>query len=383
MLIRAAAADLGLPAERAARPRRAWSSTSRAGAKLALRRARARRPRRSRRRTRRRCTLKDPKDFTIIGKPYARRATVRTIVTGKPLFGIDVTRAGHAVRRLREGPVFGGKVASANLDAVKALPGVRDAFVVEGDASVAGSTGPLDRLSTASRWSPTAGGRREGARASSKSNGPKATPHATATRGFAAQARELSTQARRRRYILQRRRRRRRARERGQGGRGGLRLSVPRPRHARAAELHGAYARTASSRSGRRPRTRQARPAIAAHAWASKPEDITIHMTRCGGGFGRRLANDYMVEAAAIAQAGRRAGEAAVEPRRRHPARFLPPGRLPLLQGRPRRQRQARRLARPLRDLRRRATRRRRPRRRCRRRVPGRASSPNLESARR
>ncbi|MFN0084711.1 MAG: molybdopterin cofactor-binding domain-containing protein, partial [Blastocatellia bacterium] len=75
--------------------------------------------------------LKDPKDYKIIGTSTISVET-NDIVTGKPIFGIDVTAPGMLYAVFQRSPVLGGKAVSANLDAIKALKGVKHAFLVEG-----------------------------------------------------------------------------------------------------------------------------------------------------------------------------------------------------------------------------------------------------------
>ena len=75
--------------------------------------------------------LKDPKDYRIIGHSQEGVDT-HSIVTGKPLFGIDVELPGMLYASIEKAPVFGGKVKSANLEEIKKLPGVRHVLVIEG-----------------------------------------------------------------------------------------------------------------------------------------------------------------------------------------------------------------------------------------------------------
>ncbi len=89
-------------------------------------------------------TLKDPKTFKIVGQPIPGVDNEK-IVTGQPLFGIDVDVPGMLYAVFQKCPVFGGRVMSANVDMLKALPGVHDAFIVK--ASEANPSGDPQGLS--------------------------------------------------------------------------------------------------------------------------------------------------------------------------------------------------------------------------------------------
>ncbi len=77
-----------------------------------------------------RLKLKDPAEYKIIGHTQPGNE-VPNIVTGKPMFAIDVKVPGMLYAVYEKCGVFGGKVVSANLDEIKKLPGVKQAFVVE------------------------------------------------------------------------------------------------------------------------------------------------------------------------------------------------------------------------------------------------------------
>src|SRR5437773_10447604 len=79
-------------------------------------------------------TLKDPKDFKLIGKPLKRLDTPEK-TNGNGIFGIDVKVPGMLTAVVARSPVFGGKVKSFNADKAKVMPGVRK--VVEVPSGVA------------------------------------------------------------------------------------------------------------------------------------------------------------------------------------------------------------------------------------------------------
>ncbi len=73
--------------------------------------------------------LKDLKDFKIIGTSR-RNVDGLKIVTGKPLFGLDIHRDGMLTAMIAHPPAFGMKLKSVDSTAAKGMPGIKDVFTV-------------------------------------------------------------------------------------------------------------------------------------------------------------------------------------------------------------------------------------------------------------
>src|SRR5215475_5200040 len=81
--------------------------------------------------------LKDPKDFTLIGKPLKRNDTPDKS-NGKTIYGIDAMVPDMKFATLAQCPVLGGKVKHVDDSIAKKLPGVRQVVVLDDLVAVVG-----------------------------------------------------------------------------------------------------------------------------------------------------------------------------------------------------------------------------------------------------
>jgi isoquinoline 1-oxidoreductase subunit beta len=235
--------------------------------------------------------LKTRAEYRLLGKRYTGVDNIK-VVTGQPLFGIDITLPGMVYASYTKCPAVGGKVKSANLDEIKKMPGVLEAFVLDGTGNPA-EVMPGVAIIATSTW------RSFKAKAALKVEWDESSASKDSLTQAAAKAKELSA-------------------------------NMPAPVHnvgdvdaafaAAGKVVEVAYDYAMVSHQQLEPEnstawwhdgvmeiwtpTQQADRGlgIVSKMLQLSDDKVIVHQTRAGGGFGRRLVNDYMCEAAAIAQ---------------------------------------------------------------------------------
>jgi len=237
--------------------------------------------------------LKDPARFTIIGKSQIGVDTP-AIVAGKPLFGIDVTMPGLVHAAVEMCPAYGGTLRSVDDSAVKGKPGIIAVVPINSGynpkgandavAIVAQSWWSADkaRADLKIAWDDEAARQYSSADFEAAANAAfEKTPETSivsngdADKALAGAAKKVSA---RYHYPF-------------------LAHGTLEPQNCTALFKDGKieiWAPTQLPQPGRM---------LVADALGIPLEAITINLTRIGGGFGRRLSNDYMVMVAQIAKA--------------------------------------------------------------------------------
>lgn len=75
-------------------------------------------------------TLKKLNEFTIIGTSQ-KNVDAHDIVTGKPLFGMDIQREGMLIAMVVHPPAFGLKIKSIDDTEARSMPGIKDIFTIK------------------------------------------------------------------------------------------------------------------------------------------------------------------------------------------------------------------------------------------------------------
>ncbi|MGD9598845.1 MAG: molybdopterin cofactor-binding domain-containing protein [Steroidobacteraceae bacterium] len=239
--------------------------------------------------------LKSPEEFTIIGRPIVGIDSAR-VLRGEPLFGIDTRLPGMLFAVYEVAPAHGGRLVKADIEAAKAAPGVRHVVPITGDGNA--DTGLADgiaivathwwlanqaRARLAAQWDLSAakGHSTEHYRARAQAllaagGGQELRREGDPDAALAAAAKRVSA-----RYDYP-----------------FLAHATLEPQNCTALFSDGRIEMWAPSQMPARGRELVQKllrlPAL---------DDVTVHVTRAGGGFGRRGLNDYMLQAAAIAHA--------------------------------------------------------------------------------
>ena len=228
--------------------------------------------------------LKDPKDFKIVGKATNRLDTPQKI-NGTAVYGIDVKLPGMVYASLEQCPVIGGKVVSFDATKAKAMPGVID--VVQIDDGVAVVANSYWRAKKARevlnvKWDEGAGAKLNNAAMMAGIRGAEKTAKIISIKktGDSAVAMKGAAKTLRAQYESQL-----------------LAHATLEPQNF-----------TADFRDGKclvigPTQFQQGAQGAVAKALGLNPEDVTVQTTFIGGGFGRRLDVDFIVQTAQISKA--------------------------------------------------------------------------------
>jgi isoquinoline 1-oxidoreductase beta subunit len=236
--------------------------------------------------------VKERKDWSLLGRRISG-VDNHKLVTGEPLFGIDQQVPGMLYATYDKCPATGGGVRQTNLDEIRSLPGVKDAFVLEGNGQVA-ELMPGVAIVATSTWAAFS------AKRQLRITWDESGASKDSWSGSVERARELAKQ---------------------QGtetiGSGG---DVEETFNNAAQTLEGFYSYPFLSHATLEPQnttawyrngsieiwaptqTPQRGISSVAKVLGIGEDQVTLHQTRVGGGFGRRLMNDSVCEAAAISK---------------------------------------------------------------------------------